>query len=318
LLSLIIPAYNAAELLPECWASIAAGRRVPDQVILVDDSSTDGTAAVAEQLGFTVLRTDRQSGPAVARNLGAEAALGDLLFFLDADCLLHADTLERAEAAFREDAELDALIGAYDLEPEAAGFVSRFRNLMHSYYHHRGRREASTFWGACGAVRRESFFAAGGFSPRFRRPSIEDIEFGRRLKKSGGRIVLDPAVQIRHRKKWTLGSMVRTDIRDRAIPWTRLILEQGEMPNDLNTSRVQRLAVALTLAGAGVVVLDWRLGLVCWGLAVVLNWRLYAFLGKHWSWWAAIAAAPLHLFYLSYSGLTFAVVTLLHHARLLR
>lgn len=292
--------------------------RKPEQIIVVDDCSTDGTGRLATALGATVLRTDRQSGPAIARNLGANAALGDLLFFLDADCLLHPDTLGKAEAAFREDPGLAALIGAYDLEPESKAFLSRFRNLMHSYYHHRGKKAASTFWGACGAIRREAFFSVGGFSPAFAKPSIEDVELGLRLHESGARILLDPSVQIKHRKRWTWVSMLRTDIRDRAIPWTRLILQRGKMENDLNTSHSQRASVMLVLLSPVLALYGWPFALGSLLLAASLNLPLYAFLARHWNPAAALASVPLHLFYFAYSGITFGAVLAAHRLRLLR
>lgn len=318
MLTLIIPAFNAEALLPECFAAIHRGARVPDQILVVNDSSTDSTAVLAEQLGATVLTTGRQSGPAIARNLGANAALGDLLFFLDADCLVHQDTLARAESAFLADPTLDALIGAYDLEPESKAFLSRFRNLMHSYYHHRGRREASTFWGACGAIRREAFFRVGGFSPAFERPSIEDIELGLRLREAGSRILLDPQIQIRHRKRWTFRSMLKTDILDRAIPWTRLILRQGRMANDLNTSHGQRLSVFLTLLAPLLAFAAWPAALAALAVVIILNLGLYAFLARHWNLAAALASIPLHLIYFTYSGISFAAVILLHKLGFLR
>jgi glycosyltransferase involved in cell wall biosynthesis len=315
---LIIPAHNAEALLPACFDAIRASLRQPDQVLLVNDSSTDNTAAVAASLGATVLRTDRQSGPALARNLGANAALGDLLFFLDADCLLHPDTLQKAERAFLADAELAALFGAYDLEPESKAFLSRFRNLMHSYYHHRGRRLASSFWGACGAVRREAFFSVNGFSAAFPRPSIEDVEFGLRLCARGAKIVLDPSVQVKHRKRWTFASMLRTDIRDRAIPWTRLIVSRGRMENDLNTSLGQRLSVFLVLLSPMLAVLYWPGALLGLSLVIGLNLPFYRFLARHWSFGSALTSIPVHLFYFAYSGLAFGGVVIAHKLRLLR
>lgn len=315
---MIIPAYNAETLLPACLDSIATSQRRPDQVIVVDDSSLDQTGRIATSWGAIVLRTDRQSGPAIARNLGANAALGDLLFFLDADCLLHPDTLLLAEQAFLKDENLAALIGAYDLEPEAKSFLSRFRNLMHSYYHHRGKRQACTFWGACGAIRREAFFAVGGFSSSFDRPSIEDIELGLRLTDAGARILLDPNVQVKHRKIWTLGSMLKTDIKDRAIPWTRLILARGKMQNDLNTSVTQRLSVFLVLISPLLGFLGWPFALGSLAFAALLNLPLYRFLALHWNVGAALCSIPVHLFYFAYSGLSFGIVATAHKLRLLR
>ena len=67
-------------------------------------------------------------------------------------------------------------------------FLSQYKNLVHHFYHHRGKREASTFWSGCGAVRKQAFLDAGGFDvERYTRPSIEDIELGYRLIKAGGK-----------------------------------------------------------------------------------------------------------------------------------
>ena len=90
-------------------------------------------------------------------------------------------------------------------DPDDQSIVSRFKNLAHHHFHQRARVEASTFWGACGAIRREQFFAAGGFDEkRFKLPSIEDVELGSRLVDRGVRIVLDPGLQVKHLKRWTL------------------------------------------------------------------------------------------------------------------
>jgi hypothetical protein len=77
------------------------------------------------------------------------------------------------------------------------------------------------------------------------RPAIEDIELGYRLQTAGCRLALDSAIQVKHLKRWTLWGMVKTDVFDRGIPWTELILRDKCMPNDLNLQLSQRLSVAL-------------------------------------------------------------------------
>ena len=162
--------------------------------------------------------------------------------------LVHPDTIERIRTAFRDDAELDAIIGSYDEAPAYRDFLSQYRNLMHRYVHREGSRRASTFWTGCGAIRREVFRQAGGFEAAYRRPAIEDIELGYRLARTGRKILLDPEIQVKHCKRWTLSSMVRTDVFDRGIPWTVLIFQSGRMPNDLNLQWHQRASVVLVLA----------------------------------------------------------------------
>ena len=248
-LSVIIPVHNGGAHLPRCLDALRASDSEGREVIVVDDGSTDGSGGVARARGFEVVRLDARRGPAAARNEGARRARGNVLLFLDSDVLARADTLARVEAFFKEHEETAALFGSYDDAPDARGFVSQYKNLAHHFIHQRSRADAETFWAGCGAVRREAFAAAGGFDEtRYTRPSIEDIELGRRLRRRGFRITLDRGLQVKHLKRWTLASLLRADVYDRALPWSRLILEEGSMPRDLNLRASDRASAALACA----------------------------------------------------------------------
>lgn len=243
-ISVIIPAYNAAHYLTQCLERLNQST-VPFECIVVDDGSTDETPEVARRFGAKVLHTEQRSGPSRARNLGAKQARAELLFFIDADVCVYPATLQRILDNFQEDPGIDALIGSYDDSPESKDFLSQYRNLMHCYTHQHGRREASTFWSGCGAIRKNVFLEHSGFEESYGRPAIEDIELGYRLKHSGKRIVLDPELLVKHLKVWSFIGLVKTDIFDRGIPWTELILRDKNLPNDLNLQLSQRVSVAL-------------------------------------------------------------------------
>ena len=153
-------------------------------------------------------------------------------------------TLARAVARFDADPGLAALFGSYDDAPAAPGLVSQFRNLLHHYVHQQGEfvddaRPAHTFWTGCGAIRRDVFLDLGGFDPQlYRRPAIEDIELGYRLTRAGYRIVLARDVQATHLKRWTLPSVVRTDIFQRGVPWMLLMKRSRVAETDLNVEPV--------------------------------------------------------------------------------
>jgi len=203
--------------------------------------------------GAAVVFSGRCRGPAFARNHAASRATGDVLFFLDADVEPAADCLERVRAAFDNTPDLVAVFGAYDDAPACQTVVGQFRNLLHHHTHvsHPGR--AATFWAGCGAVKASAFADLGGFDEDYRHPSVEDIELGMRLRDAGGRIDLDPLLRGKHHKAWTLGSMIRTDIRDRAVPWTKLIAESGEMPVTLNIDWSNRLCGVASLLLAAMI-----------------------------------------------------------------
>lgn len=94
--SVVIPAYNAAGTIRAALASVGAQTVAPDEVVVVDDGSSDGTAvAVTESgIGARLLRQER-GGPSAARNAGIAATSGDLVAFLDADDEWHPEKLER-------------------------------------------------------------------------------------------------------------------------------------------------------------------------------------------------------------------------------
>lgn len=312
LVSVVIPCFNAGPFLERSLQSLRASTVPPLEVIVVDDGSTDDSIARAAEMGAIVLRTSANGGPARARNLGGRAAKGDVLLFLDSDVCVHAETVALLLAALEGDRSLDAVIGAYDDSPDSQDFVSQYRNLMHCFVHRTGSREAFTFWSGCGAIRRGAFLESHGFDERYRRPSVEDIEFGSRLVAAGRRILLRPDIEVKHLKRWTFWRMVRTDVLDRGIPWAELILRNRSMPNDLNLQFHQRLSVILVYVLLGLSITG---HFIYSGAAVLLsvvglNFPFYSFLAGRRGLLFGLSAIPLHLLYHFYNGLSFGIALL--------
>ncbi len=310
--SIIIPAFNAARELEMSLPPLIAAAGPDDEIFVVDDASTDATTDVASALGVRVLRLTRNAGPAEARNHGVKYARGAILVFVDADVIIHVDALDRIQRILHDEPEVSAVFGSYDATPEATGIVSRYRNLLHHFVHQQGNPEAVTFWAGLGAVRRVAFRGVGGFDGvRFPQPSIEDIELGYRLRKTGHRIRLEAGLQGTHLKGWTFWSMIRTDITRRALPWARLILQSGNTALDLNLRADQRwsalfVALAVVMAAAALVRSQlWGLALAALMGVLVLNWRFYLLLWRQGGLSLVVTATPLHLLYFLYSGLTF-------------
>lgn len=324
-LSVIIPVYNNPQDLRECLSALIASSCPGSEIMVVDDASTDDTPSVAAQMGVRVLRLAKNSGPAAARNYGARHALGDILFFVDADVVVAPGAVRRVLAVFAEHRDVAAVFGSYDAEPRAKGVVSQYRNLLHHFVHQNGNPEASTFWAGCGAIRRSVFQELGGFdAQRFPRPSIEDIELGYRLRQAGHRILLDKALQGTHLKRWTLGAVIRTDIFQRAIPWSRLILERRKAPDDLNLKGGQRLSIALVgLACLSLPLVLFRFELmslpaVCLVGVIVLNRQLFSFLARKHGLYFATPCIPLHLLHYLSSGLSYLSIWIAFQLRSLK
>jgi len=288
----------------------------PDsEIIVVDDASTDETPLLAEKMGARVLRLKKNSGPAAVRNYGAGYAHGGILFFVDSDVVIGPGTVGRVVKFFEEHQDVAAVFGSYDDSPQAGGVISQYRNLLHHFVHQNSNAEASTFWAGCGAIRRSVFEAIGGFdAKRFPRSSIEDIELGYRLRQAGYRILLDKTLQGTHLKRWTLRSVIRTDILCRAIPWTRLIMESTHILNDLNLKWGQRLSgvlvmLACLLLPLGAVRVEWfALSAAALLGVLILNRSLYLFFLRQRGFLFVLACIPLHFLYYLYSVISYLYV----------
>jgi GT2 family glycosyltransferase len=242
-------------------------------------------------------------------------AEGDILFFVDSDVAIPSGALSQVSSAFSCDTNLTAIIGSYDDEPRASNFLSQFKNLHHHYVHQRSSEQASTFWGACGAIRKKTFVSLGGFEESYKKPSIEDIELGYRLKKEGRSIRLIKSLQVKHLKRWGLFSLLKSDIFQRAIPWTKLIFHTRLFINDLNVKTSDRISVILTfgLLGnlIGLLIWPWLVPLAV-ALAIslfLLNADLYRFFRLKRGLLFAIQSVTWHWFYLFYCGFAFSLGT---------
>lgn len=115
--SVIVPAFNAAATLDRCLHSLQAQSRLPAEVIVVDDASTDSTAEVAARHPVSLIRRPARGGAGAARSDGARVASGEIVAFLDADCLAPTDWVARLAAEFEADATLGGVGGLYDYPP---------------------------------------------------------------------------------------------------------------------------------------------------------------------------------------------------------
>ncbi len=320
--SVIVPVYNAAGFIETCLDALIASSYPSFEIIVVDDSSTDSSLALVRQYEVTVLPHSRQSGPAAARNFGALHAQGEIILFIDSDVVVQRETIALAVNNFQTNPDIVAVFGSYDDKPQEKSFMSQYRNLFHHFNHQHSDTEAHTFWAGCGAIRKEIFKEMDGFNQeRYTKPSIEDIELGSRIHKKGYRIILDRDLQVKHLKRWNLLSVLRTDIFQRAIPWSRLILETEFMPNDLNlqmSHKASSLSVALMIFLIPILLLGdiqlYRIPVFSIACNIfsalfvgflILNRELYSFFANKRGMIFMIQAIPLHLLYYLYSGISF-------------
>lgn len=311
-LSIVIAVFNGAEFLRKCLPTIVAAADAETEIILVDDCSTDDSAAVGKQFGAQIFSLENRSGAANARNIGVEKAHGEIILFIDADVVIKPDTIKDLRRIFAENPNAAAVFGSYDDAPAAPDFFSQYRNLMHHFFHQTGSREAETFWSGFGAIKREIFLKVGGFdAEKFEIPAVEDIELGYRLREKGYRILLVAELQAKHLKKWTFSSILRTDFWQRAVPWAEIMLLNPQVSHDLNAKKSQKISAVL----AGIFVLSVALVFWHWWFLIIapgslfalifVNRDFYNFFLRRKGFVFTLKVFPMHLLYFFYSSAAF-------------
>ena len=231
MISIVIPAYNAARTLDECLQAVRRSDYDAYEVIVVDDASTDSSAAVAACHACRVVHLPENVGAAAAKNLGAREAAGDIVLFTDADILLPPDAL-RLVAENLKDPTVAGVVGLLGPKLRYGNFSSQFKNLWMYHTYARLARSSDAqqgvglFFTSIAAIRRDVFVEQGGFDPHYHGASItEDIEFGQRLLTTGHRIRLDGRLTVEHLKRYTFSELLKTD-RQRAFGLTKTWLRK--------------------------------------------------------------------------------------------
>ena len=297
LISVVIPARNAAATLGDCLDAIQASAHPFIEVIVVDDGSADATASIAEGHGCKVVRSPASLGAARARNLGANAAGGPVVLFTDADILLRPDALG-CVAENLADQDVTGVVGLLGPTIRFTNFASQFKNLWMYYTYRRlaatsaAREGVGLFFTSIAAIRKSVFEQMGGFDTNYEGTSVtEDIEFGQRLLSAGHRVLLDGRLQVEHLKHYTIQQVLQTDL-ERAAGLTRTWLRKKLSPAGRQSGERYYASVPLTF-----------------GLSVPLAWLLpllvlFALFTGNGAWLAIAALAYASLLVLNLGFLT--------------
>jgi GT2 family glycosyltransferase len=300
--SIVIPVYNAEATLAECLTRVFQSRFDGFEVVLVDDGSTDRSRAIAQTFPVRIVPSPGRVGPAVARNIGAREAVGDILFFIDSDVMLRPDSLTRLTDAF-EDRTVDALNGVQSAEMRHQDLVSQYKNLWMRWTYLRHTGSVPLFYTTAAAIRRDAFVRVGGFDEGYATPNVEDTAFGQKLARLGLSVRIHPRLEVEHVKHYSLPALLRTDFL-RAVSLTRLKLRHPGDLRDNNTSvpttyiaSVGVLGLALLALLAGAALGAGVPALVATGafatLAVALNAEFLAAIRTSEGWWRTLCTIPV-------------------------
>ncbi len=192
LVSVIIPTYNRARLLPRLAEALAAQSHAGSEVVFVDDGSDDDTPAALGEIcdrhdGWRMFRQEN-AGPAAARNLGVGAASGELLVFLDDDCVPHPRFIEEHVLTHVTRGKGYAAAGHTPWHPdlEVSPFMEMaLRGVLFAFNRITDHDNLSftCFYTANCSVRRDDLVAIGGFDEALR--FYEDADLAYRLRERG-------------------------------------------------------------------------------------------------------------------------------------
>jgi glycosyltransferase involved in cell wall biosynthesis len=270
-ISVIIPAYNAADTIGRCLEALDAQTHPPDEIIVVDDGSTDDTAQVAGAFDVHVI-TQPNQGPGAARNRGVAAAHGDLLLFTDADCAPAPDWVACMIAPFTS-AEVAGAKGTY--RTHQRGLVPRFVQIEYEnrYDRMRGRSSIDFIDTYSAAYRSDVFRSSGGFDAALRMNQDQELSF--RLTADGHRLVFVPEARVYHLHDASLKEYVRRKFWIGYWKARVVRAHPSKLVRDSHTPQVLKLQMGLAGLGGLLLIgglLDGRLalgGLMAWGLLML-------------------------------------------------
>jgi len=217
--AVIIPARNAARTLAACLEAVFHSAVLPAEVIVVNDGSSDPTAAIASRFPCRILEVCLERGPMPARLVGARVAESPLLIFVDADVSVQQDTFKKILADF-ENPEIHAVTGLLSREAPVASFASHFKNEYMNYIFKKQPSDSRFLYGSIWAIRKECLIFFEPVKALFG-GLVSDSELGLRLRRENRRILLDHALEVIHLKEYNLPRLLKNDFQ---IPFSFAVL----------------------------------------------------------------------------------------------
>ena len=247
LISIIIPNYNGSQTIGKCLESIFAFNDDDREVIVVDDCSEDGSLDVIGKYPCRLIQLEKHAGASAARNAGAFNSRGDVLFFIDADCLLKENTLLIIRNHLSAQPADVVIGGTYSPVPQDPAFFSRFQSAFINYFETKNSSNPDYLATHALVIHAEIFRKLGGFTENFL-PILEDVEFCHRLRRAGYRLIMDPDLQVRHIFNLSFVRSIRNAVKKTRY-WVMYSLVNRDLFADSGTaSREIKLSGAIWLA----------------------------------------------------------------------
>ncbi|RJQ45322.1 MAG: glycosyltransferase [Gaiellales bacterium] len=236
LVSVLIPVYNGALTMPPVLEALYRSTYTNFEVVVVNDCSPDNSlevlASLAERYPHRLIDFKENQGVSKARNAAAREARGEIILFIDSDCIVLPDTIALCVERLQE-GECISVGGAYTLDPWDKDFFSIFQSI---YIHHAETKVEHPDYIAthCMAIRKETFDEFGGFLEDYfigQEASVEDVELSHRLIEAGHKLCRPREIMVQHMFRFDLKRSVKNAIK-KSKYWTMYSLFKGDLMND--------------------------------------------------------------------------------------
>jgi glycosyltransferase involved in cell wall biosynthesis len=227
MISIIIPNYNGSRTIGICLDSIFVHDDPGYEVIVVDDCSDDRSREIIRKYPCKLIELKQRSAASAARNAGAFSCTGDILFFIDADCILKDDSLSVVRKHLAMQPHDRVIGGTYTPMPYDQGFFNAFQSVFVNFFETKNSSSPDYLAAHALVIHASIFKQIGGFRENFL-PILEDVEFCHRLRKAGYSLMVAPDLQVRHVFNFSFKKSLRNAIRK-----TRYWVEYSLMNRDL-------------------------------------------------------------------------------------
>lgn len=228
-ISLVIPNHNGAETIAACLEAAFASDYGLFEVVVVDDCSSDASVEIIKKFPCKLIRLEEHGGVSKARNMGARASSGELLFFIDNDCLLQKDGLALASKTYTEQ-NGHIIGGTYTCLSYDRGFFSDFQSIFVNYFE--TKKKVPDYIAAHALIiNAELFRKSGGFVEDCFigvEASVEDVEFSHRLRRAGHNLFMNPKIQVQHIFNFSLLKSLRNAAKKTKY-WTKYSLVNKDL-----------------------------------------------------------------------------------------
>ena len=242
--SVIIPAFNSSSTISSCIESVLKQGFKDFEIIVVNDGSTDETEKIVKKFSGVRLLSQENRGPAAARNLGASKAKGEIVAFIDADCIASEDWLDEVVKTF-EDKEVAGVQGSYKCNQKE--LIARFIQVEIENRYKKMLKASKLDWigSYSAAYMREVFLREAGYDEKFRKASGEDPELSFKLSKKGYKLVFNQNAVVYHSHPTALWKYLKSKFQH-AFWRVRLYSKHREkIVQDSYTPQVIKLQIAM-------------------------------------------------------------------------